>query len=48
MADEFADQRAGDAELHVGVDMRVVGIVDLRDQHLESLLEDQRMQMGGR
>ncbi len=43
VAHEFADQGLGDAELHVAVDMRIRGIVDLRDQHLESRLDDQRM-----
>src|SRR5436190_1529542 len=42
---EIADQRFGHAELHVAVDMRVGGIVDLRNQNLESRLENQRMQM---
>jgi len=47
MAHELAHQRLCHAELHVAVDMGVVGIVDLRDQHLESRLEDQGVQMRG-
>ena len=44
---EFPDQRSRDAELRVAVDVGIGWIVDLRDQGLESLLEDQRMQMRG-
>src|SRR2546430_11924329 len=45
MSHEIADQRLGDAELHVAVDMRVGGIIDLGNQNLESRLEDQRVEM---
>ena len=44
-ADEIAEQRLRHAELDVGIDVGIVGVVDLRDQDLEARLEDQRMQM---
>src|SRR5215472_16318898 len=37
----------GYTELHIRIDMRVSGIVNLRDQRLEAGLEDQRVQMSG-
>jgi hypothetical protein len=36
VADVVTDERAGDAELHVGVDVGIVGHVDLGDERLES------------
>src|SRR5664279_1386171 len=45
MTNEVSDQGLGHAELHVRVEMRVGGIVDLRNQNLESRLGNQRMQM---
>ena len=42
-----ADQMAGDAELHVGVDELVVLHIDLRDQRLEAVLAGEEMQMRG-
>src|ERR1700722_13813582 len=45
MAHEIADQRLGHAELDVAVDVWIGGIVDLRSQDLESLFEDQRVEM---
>src|SRR5436305_14405526 len=38
---------ARDAELHVGLDVLVVGYVELRDQRLEARLVDQKMQVRG-
>src|SRR5580658_9599154 len=43
----IANQVAGDAELHIGVDVRVLRIVKLRDQRLEAGLVDQEMQVRG-
>ena len=41
----IADEGARDAELHVGFEMWIALHIDLRDERLESLLEDQEMQM---
>ena len=40
-------QRAGHAELDIGVDVRVGRVVNLGDQDLETLFDDQRVQVGG-
>ena len=45
MTDIFADQVLGDAELHVGFDVLVVGVIDLRDERLEALLVGEKMQV---
>src|SRR5215211_954539 len=42
-----ADEMAGDAELHVGVETRIVVDVDLRDQRLEPVLGGEEMQVRG-
>ena len=47
VADKFAEQRLGDAELRVDEKIGILGIVDLGDQHLEPRLVDQRMQVRG-
>src|SRR3954453_9054518 len=41
----IADQGARDAELRIRLQIRIVGRVDLRDQRLEALLENQKMQV---
>jgi hypothetical protein len=40
VAKEMADQRTGDAKLHVGVEIGVVVGIDLADQGFEAGLED--------
>src|SRR5215831_7313574 len=42
-----ADQMTRDAELHVSLDVLVVGYVELRDQCLEARLVNQKVQMSG-
>src|SRR4051794_34964791 len=41
-----ANQRAGDAELYVGIQMLVVRRVDLRDHGLEAWLVDHEVEVG--
>ena len=45
MAHIVAEKRPRDAKLRVGVDVRVIRIVDLRDQNFEALFDDQGMKM---
>src|SRR3974377_1330617 len=47
VANVVADQMAGDAELHIGLDVLVVGHVELRDQSFEARLINQKMQVSG-
>ena len=47
VAQVVADEVAGDAELHVGLDVRIVRGVDLRDERLEAVLAGEEMQMRG-
>src|ERR1041385_9368830 len=47
MANVIADEMARDAELHVGLDVLVVGYIELRDQRFEVRLVDQKMQVRG-
>src|SRR5271165_2659785 len=44
--DEVGERRACHAELHVILNMRIGGIVDLRGQHFEALLDDESVQVG--
>src|SRR6266849_9265051 len=46
MSNKVPHHGAHDAKLNVGLDMRIARVIDLRDENLESALEDQRMQMG--
>ena len=43
----IADQRLGDAELAVGLEVRVLRVVDLRSDGLEAGLVDQKVQVRG-
>src|SRR5688572_31250753 len=45
LALEVADQRLGDAELAVGLEVRILGVVDLRGDGLVARLVDEEMQM---
>ena len=47
MLDVFTDQRAGDAELAVGLEVRIFRVVDLRGDRLEAGLIDEKVQMRG-
>src|SRR5580692_9976515 len=47
MAGIVADQRAGDTELHVGIDVLIVRRVNLRDHGFIARLVDHEMQMRG-
>src|SRR6267378_2860204 len=42
---EVSDQGPGDAELAVGLEMRVAGVVDLRGDGLEARLVDQEVEV---
>src|SRR5437660_6220687 len=43
MAYVLADQRARDAELHIGLEVRIIARIDLRELRLEARLVDQEM-----
>ncbi|MDB5632389.1 MAG: hypothetical protein JWR49_1244 [Tardiphaga sp.] len=45
VTNEMSDQRGGDAELYIAVEMDVIIGIDLRDDSLETGLVDQCMDM---
>src|SRR5579885_3003306 len=45
VAHVITDERAGDAELHIAIELLVVIDIDLRDQRFESVFENQEVQV---
>ena len=43
VAHVLADQRSRDAELHIGLEIRIIARIDLRELRLEAGLVDQEM-----